>query len=387
MGASRENREEILWDEHQKQSEIVPLEFTEENNVELFGIEPAKAKEMTSGLSITLSERLVLENAYVDVIGLEITTENLSTFKELRLKIMKNRTQGLTKWKEKEKSFYLAGGNFIQSIYNKEVAVNEQMESKLLEAEKFFENQEKAKALALNEARKDRLMPYVIDTLGLDFSEFSDEDFDDYLLGKKTRFENEAKERKEAEEKAEAERLAEIEKQKATEEENAKLKALAIEKEKVIAKRNEELRPYIRYIRDYNKVLNLEDAEFEKELSNLNKEAIETVKFEAEEERKRQQSIIDAQNEKDARLRAERKLQAKKDAETKAENERLAKIETDKKAADKLLKAGKKKQIESWIETFRIEIPEHLKDDKIANDILSKFLSFKSWAKKETENL
>lgn len=135
----------IAWDLHEK-NEIIPLEFTEENNVDLFGIEPVKAKEMVSGLSTTLAERQVLKDAYVDVIELEITTENLPTFKELRLKIMKNRTQGLTKWKEKEKSFYLAGGNFIQAIYNKEVAINEEMESKLLEAEKFFENQEKEKA-------------------------------------------------------------------------------------------------------------------------------------------------------------------------------------------------------------------------------------------------
>ncbi len=133
----------IAWDLHEK-NEIIPLDFTEENNVELFGIEPTKAKEMVSGLGTTLSERKVLEDAYVDVIELDITTENLPTFKELRLKIVKNRTQGLTKWKEKEKAFYLAGGNFIQAIYNKEVAINEQMEAKLLEAGKFFENQKKS---------------------------------------------------------------------------------------------------------------------------------------------------------------------------------------------------------------------------------------------------
>ena len=35
----------IAWDLHEA-NKNVPLAFTEENNIELFGIEPAKAKEM-----------------------------------------------------------------------------------------------------------------------------------------------------------------------------------------------------------------------------------------------------------------------------------------------------------------------------------------------------
>lgn len=349
----------VQWDLHEVE-ESKPLEFTEENKAELFGLEPVKATEMVSGLSTTLAERQVLKDAYVDVISLEITTENLSTFKELRLKIMKNRTQGLDKWKEKEKAFYLAGGRFVDSIYNKEVAINQEMESKLLEAEKFFENQEKERKRVLNEQRLEKLKPYIEDVTGLDFSEMNDYDFEDYVLGKKTRFENEAKAKKEAEEKAEAERLAEIERQKAIEAENAKLKAEAEEKEKQLAK---------------------ERAEAEAKQKAIQEEADKK----AREEKAKQDAILKAEQEAKAKIEAE--LQAKKDAEIKAEAERLAKIEADKKAAEKLAKAGQKKQLETWIDAFQIEIPEHLKDDKIANDILSKFWAFKSWAKKETENL
>src|SRR6478736_3832769 len=377
MGATKNSLENIEWDLHEQPQEE-PKDFTEENNVELFGIEPVKAKEMVAGLSTTLSERQVLKDAYVDVIELNITTENLPTFKELRLKIMKNRTQGLTKWKDKEKAFYLAGGNFIQAIYNKEVAVNEEMESKLLEAEKFFENQEKEKARLLNLERIEKVRPYVEDVTGLDFSEFDDKNFDDYVLGKKTRFENESKAKKEAEELAEKERLAEIERQRLIEVENAKLKALALEKEKIISKRNELLRPYIRYIRDYDKVLNMVDVDFEKELSNLNSEAIETMKFEAEEERKRQQSIIDAQNEKDARLRAEKELQAKKDAEIKAEKEHLQELDKAKLEAEKLARAPIKKQLYNWVESF--DLPPFATENKTAEDIFEKFESFKKWS-------
>ena len=336
----------IAWDLHEK-NEIIPLDFTEENNVDLFGIEPVKAKEMVSGLSTTLAERQVLKDAYVDVIELEITAENLPIFKELRLKLVKNRTQGLTKWKEKEKSFYLAGGNFIQAIYNKEVAINEQMEAKLLEAEKYFENQEKEKARLLNLERIARISEYVQDTIGLDFSEMSDYDFDDYVLGKKTRFENEAKAKIEAEEKAEAERLAEIERQKAIEAENAILKAQAEVKE----------------------------LELQKERAKQ-KAIQEEADKKAREEKAKQDAILKAEQEAKAKLESE--LQAKKDAEIKAENERIAKEKSEKEEAEKLAKAPIKKQMEAWVNSF--ELPTTEVDNETSKEIIVKYESFKKWS-------
>lgn len=328
------------WDLHENPTTFIPLEFTEEIKPDLFGLEDAKATEMVSGLSTTLAEREVLKNAYVDVIALEITTETLPTFKELRLKIVKNRTQGLDKWKEKEKAFYLAGGNFVQAIYNKEIAVNKEMEDKLMEAEKFFENQEKEKARLLNEARIERLKPYIDDITGLDFSPMSNEDFDDYLLGKKTRFENEQKEREAEALRIETERLAEIERQKSIEEENAKLKAEAEQKEK----------------------------ELEKE----------------REEKAKQEAILKAEQEAKAKIEAE--LKAKQEAETKAENERLAKEKAEKLEADKLAKAPIKKQLSVWVNSFNLpETP--MTQNETSKLITEKFEAFKKWSLTEIEKL
>ena len=81
----------------EKREAIVPLEFTQENNDNLFGIEPKKAEAIRSGLATTLAEREALKDAYIDVIKLEISPETISIFKELRLKIVKNRTQGIEK--------------------------------------------------------------------------------------------------------------------------------------------------------------------------------------------------------------------------------------------------------------------------------------------------
>jgi colicin import membrane protein len=321
--------QQVEWDLHENAEALIPLEFTEEIKPDLFGLELTKAQEMTSGLSTTLAEREVLKNAYVDVIELPITTETLPTFKELRLKIVKNRTQGIEKWHKTNKAFYLAGGRFVDAVKNKEIVINELMEAKLLEAEKFFENQEKEKARLLNESRIEKIRPYVDDVTGLDFAVMTDEDFDDYLLGKKTRFENEQKEREAELLRIETERLAEIERQKAIELENAKLKEEAKEKE-----------------------------------------------LEERIEKEKQNAILKAVQE--ARSKVEAELKAKKDAEIKAENERIEKEKTEKLEAEKLAKAPIKKQLSVWVNSFNIE--ETNIDNETSKQIKEKFEAFKKWS-------
>ncbi len=346
------------WDLHEANEAIIPLEFTEEIKPELFGLELVKAQEMTNGLTTTLAEREALKNAYIQVIELEITPETLPTFKELRLKIVKNRTQGLDKWKEREKAFYLSGGRFVDAIYNKEIRINQEMEAKLMDAEKFFENQEKEKARLLNEARRERLKPYIEDVSNLDLSQMSDYDFDDYLLGKKTRFENEQKEREAEALRIENERLAEIERQKAIEEENARLKAEAEAKELQIKKEREEAEAKQKAIQD----------EADKK---------------AREEKEKQDAILKTEQEAKAKIEAE--LQAKKDAEIKAENERKAKEEADKKEAEKLAKAPIKKQLSIWVDSF--QLPASNVDNEVSKSIIEKFNAFKNWSKSEIEKL
>lgn len=334
------------WDLHENKN-LVPLEFTEEIKPDLFGLETTKANEMVSGLSVTLAEREVLKNAYIDVISLEITPETLPTFKELRLKIVKNRTQGIEKWHKENKAFYLAGGRFVDAIKNKEVKVNEEMESKLMDAEKYFENLEKEKARLLNLERIEKIRPYVENADQMTFHEFDDESFDDFLLGKKTRFENEQKEREAEALRIENERLAEIERQKAIEAENAKLKAEAEAKEKELA--------------------------------------IERAKAKAEADRIEAENQAKLKAEREAKEKLEAELKAKKEAEIKAETERKEAEEKARKEAEKLAKAPVKKQLNIWVDSF--ELPPFITEHEKANEIFNKFEAFKNWAKKEIENL
>lgn len=313
------------WDLHENPEALIPLEFTEEIKPDLFGLEIEKATEMVSGLSITLAEREVLKNAYIDVISLEITTETLPIFKELRLKIVKNRTQGIEKWHKTNKEFYLAGGRFVDAVKNKEIVINEEMEAKLKDAENFFENQEKEKARLLNLERIEKIRPYVDNADNMTFTEFDDESFDDFVLGKKTRFENEKKEREAELLRIETERLDEVKRQKAIQEENERLKKEAELKE------------------------------------------------------------VELQKERDAREKLETEIRIKKEAELKAENERKEDELIAEKAARKLAKAPVKEQLKKWVESFDLPTTDLYNDTEL--EIKEKFEAFKKWSINQINNL
>jgi len=393
MGATKNGLQDVQWDIHeQPQEEQRPIELSGEIAPDLFGIEPIKAQEMVSGLSTVFAEREVLKNAYIDVIDLPITSENLPTFKELRLKIVKNRTQGIEKWHKTNKAFYLAGGRFVDAIKNKEVLENEQMEAKLLEAEKFFENQEKEKKRLLNLERISRISEYVTDTTGLDFSEMSDYDFDDYVLGKKTRFDNEAKERE-----AEALRV-EVEKRL----------------DETFSKRNAEIAPYSEFLESQNDLRGMSERLYQDLLATLKKakeardlkieaQRVENAKLKAEAEAKEkalQKERAEAEAIRKAEAEKQAKIQAEKDAEIKKEREARAKLEADAKAerlakekaeslaiaeAEKLAKAPVKKQLSVWVESF--ELPPFATENKTSEEIFEKFEAFKKWSITQINNL
>ena len=385
--SAKRAQENLQWDVQEPVKAVVALEFTEELNPELYGLEVSEAKSILGGLGTITMQLEDLKKEYATVIKLPTSVENMETFKKCYRKIVKNRTSREA-WRKAKKSFFLNGGRFTDSTAKFFDIDNNEMEIELLKKIKFFENQEKEKARLLNLERIEKIRPYVEDADNMNFAEFDDENFDDFVFGKKTRFENEVKAKKEAEAKAEAERLAEIERQKAIEIENAKLKAEAEEKELILKQRNEALRPFIKYIRDYDKVLNLSDNEFKKEVSNLSNEAISAIKFEAEQERERLQKELDYENEKKkAKIEADKqaKIQSEKDAEIKKlakelqaqkdieEAKRLAKIEE--------AKAPINNQLINWVDSF--ELPELTLENDAKNEILLKFQGFKNWAKKQ----
>lgn len=347
--------EEQLWDLHES-GELVPLEFTEETKPSLFGIEPEKAQEMVSGLSSVIAERDVLKNAYIDVINLPITTENLSTFKELRLKFVKVRTS-IDKWHKVNKAFYLAGGRFVDAIKNKEIGFSEEMESKLLEAEKFFENQEKERLALLKKEREELLQPFV-DNLPGGLEDLDQDVFDSFLETKKKAHADKIESERLESERLENERIArekEIEDQRV---ENERLKAEALAKEKALEKERAE--------------------------TKAKQDAIE---LKAKQEREQAEKEKQAEADKQAKIQAEKdaeiaKLKAQKEKE---ESDRIAKEKADKLEADKLAKAPIKKQLSVWVESFNIPVVGV--DNETSKEIIAKFDAFKKWSITQINNL
>jgi len=203
-------------------------------NPEEFGIEKSKALEITNGLQTVLAEREVLKASYKEVLSLEVTKENIPVFKELRIRIRDNRTKGIESWHKVNKDFYLRGGQFIDAIKRKEILENQQMEEKLEEAEKFFQNQEIQRIKDLNDSRLAIISEYVEDTTGLDLGNMQDEVFEGFLNLKKTQ----------KAERIEAERIAN---EKRIEEEN---------KAKLHNERKEVALPFYQFWTDFEKTLN-----------------------------------------------------------------------------------------------------------------------------------
>jgi colicin import membrane protein len=319
-------------------------------NPKEYGLEESKALEMVNGLSTTIAEREVLKNAYVDVIDLDITEDNLPTFKELRLKIRDNRTKGLDKWKVSQKAYFLAGGNFVQAIYNKEILVNQEMEAKLMEAEKHFENLEKERIAEIQDQRIRLISPYLESVENLYLSDMEEDVWEAYLKTKKDSY------------------IALVE---------AELK---IEKERVEAQRLEKER--IEKQRIENDLLKKEADLREKEILKERKEREEKQKIEDD----IKEAVL--RKEREEKYKLEAQLKAKQLEESKEIARKDAEVLKAKKDAEKLAKEPVKKQLNLWVDGFNIDLPNsELLNNEKALLIKSKFDAFKKWAKSEIEIL
>jgi colicin import membrane protein len=363
MGLNRENREQQTeWDLHES-TEIIPLDFTEENAVNITGVENTVQENALKGLMVFLAERDLLDKEFEILSKQEVTPENIHKFKELRLKYVKNRTQGTNKWHEKESEVSLRYKQFLDAKKRSENAINESRETVLMNGEKFYENQEKEKARLLNLERIEKVKPYVEDVTGLDFSAMSDYDFDDYVLGKKTRFENEAKERKEKEE-------AEL---------------VENRKNETLQKRQIEIAPYLQFHSDPIDLKEMPERLYQDMLFNCKKAKTEfDLKVKKQEE---ENAKLKIEADKQAKIQAEKDAEIKRlnDEKIKAENERIAKEKAKKLEADNLAKAPIKKQLSVWVESF--DIPKTEVDNEISKDIIAKFEAFKKWSLTQVNNL
>jgi len=370
---------------------------------EEFGIEKSKAENLTKGLSPILEEREFLIQEFKDILDLEISEDNKPKFKGLRLKIVKNRTQGINKWHKTSKEFFLAGGRFVDAIKNKEIQVNEEMESKLLDAEKHFDNIEKERLDRLQKKRAELLSEYVEDASIMKLSEMEEDVWDAYLSTKKKNYLDKI----EAEKKAEAERIEEARLDKIENNRRFEIAPFAQfnEGNKDLRKMEDsEYNKLLKSLKDAKKEYEIQQEEQRKENERLKKEREAENKRRKEEEEKRKaieeerlkkekaeaKRIADEQAKKqaehDAQLKKEREVREKLEREEverkKLEADSLAK---EKELKEKLEKAPVKDKLNKWVEDF--ELPETSVDNDVSNEIKSKFDSFKKWSINQVNNL
>lgn len=270
-----------------------------------YGLEIEKANELTVALKVVKAERDLLIKEFEEVSKLEITEENLPKFKELRLRVVRNRTQGINKWHKTNKEFFLTGGKFVDAIKNQENAINQQMEEKLMSAEKHFENLEKERIAKLQDERVNLLSEFVEDASERDLASMENDVWESYLATKKQAHLDKIQAELDSEKERQAKIKAEKEEQERIRKENAKLKAEAEERERL------------------DKV-----------------EADKRAKEEAERK---------AKDEKERKVREEkeRKERAEYEAKLKAEREAKEKIEREEKAKREELQAELKAKEEA----------------------------------------
>ena len=288
---------------------------TEISEAKQFGIEKKQAEELIGNLPQIKSEREVLIPQFDAVIKMDIDNpETVKKAREVRLLIQKNRTQGINVWHKTTKDYFLKGGQFVDAIKRKEVAVNERMEADLLQIEKHAEIQEQKRLKELQEKRVQILSKYVDDASDRDLSSMDDDVWNAYIETKKKEY----NERIEAERKAEEDRIA-------------KEKAEAEERER-IRKENERLK---KEAEERERLAKIEAEKRAKEEAERFAKAEAERKAREEKERKeREEYEAKLKAEREERERIEAELKAKAEAERKAKEEAEAKIQSELNKGD-----------------------------------------------------
>lgn len=318
-----------------------------------FGIELTKAKTIESAFEVTTTEKTAYLSQYNEILTKEITPELVKEARELRLKLVKTRTN-IASIHKAEKAFYLASGKYIDALKNKLTEPVEQAEEKLFELENYYINLEKLAKEQRTIARLERVSKFKNDVQASQISELEDETFEILLAG----YEKAYNDAIEAENKRiEAERL-----------EAKRIEKERLEKEaKDKAEREAQAKENARLKAENDRIA---------ELARKEKQELE-AKAKADRE--------EAEKKAEAQRKENERIQKELEAKNKAESDRLAKEKADKEAEEKARleaeKAPLKNKMQTWVNSF--SLPETTVKNESVTEIKAKFEAYKAWALKE----
>ena len=338
-----------------------------------YGIGEKEALALTVNLSTTLAERELLILEFDKLSKVELTIEMVQKFRELRLKLSKNRTKGINVWHKKNKEYFLTGGKFVDAIKNKENSVNEQMEEFLLVGEKHFENIEKERLEKLTNERRQQALKFGQDTSLIPLGAMNQETWENYINTIEAGFV--------ANKLAEQKRVAE-EKEKLIQEEK-------IYKEKRIADAKAEIE------RQAKERAEKEKLKAENELLRIENEKRLKLIAEAEErsekiriENQKKFAKIEAENLRLKKIETAKRIKEEKEAEAKVK----ADLEKSNLKKEQSLKPDKEKAeffISNYSNIIKIETSEIQSAEvlKVLEGIEQRFQDFKKWAQTQIEKI
>lgn len=336
-----------------KMTENSGTELIQVNPTE-FGIEPQKANEIIGNLPQIRKERAVLEEQYNEIVKMDIDSQETSKkARELRLKVKENRTKGIEVWHKTTKDFFLKGGQFVDAIKRREVAINQRMEESLEEIEKYQEIQEAKKREELKIQRTSELEQYKeYVPFGIELGNLTEEEYKKVFNGARLQYEYQIQQ----------EKIAEQQRQ----EQERKAKEEEIEREKKVAlynSRKEQLIPYWEFIH-----LDTKSSDF----SELPEESFEIILKEA---KKAHKEHIENQE----RIKQELiKMQKDKEAADKIIAEERANAERERKKLEDALKEKEAKELKAKEEEeARIQSELNKGDADKVNDLINDFKKLK----------
>ena len=159
-----------------------------------YGLQEKEANKLTKDLSTIILERDLLAKQYGEIIQKELSNEVLEEARDIRMKLVKVRTQGINKWHKANKAYFKAGGDYVDAIKRKELVPVESMEITLKEIEDYYENQEKERVLKIKEEREAAVAPYIEegDLDGMNLGEMSEDIWDSVFQARVASFNKKA---------------------------------------------------------------------------------------------------------------------------------------------------------------------------------------------------
>ena len=163
-----------------------------------YGLDEKQGSEVEKEFLPVITERENLTSIYSDIVSKEITREIEAEAYDLRLKLVKVRTN-TDRIHKAAKAFYLAGGKFVDAWKNKNNTIIEQMEEKLKEIETTSARAERDRINQIESHRKNQLSEFCdVELMPVGLGLMREDVFNNYLTGLKIAYEA----KKEAERKA-----------------------------------------------------------------------------------------------------------------------------------------------------------------------------------------